>query len=234
METEHEILKKNERKLFTRQKFFEKYCQQAEEKFEKFSKISKVIRKNETDTKDKDEKINQLYKDNERLKKENDKLYKENESIHKEHGNFKDFYNKIQPILKIEWEEIKNSNLEALEKFNSKKNKEDKKDYNTKSIIVLIDTLNTLINNLQNEKEITGSSGSGKVGNVNITSIIDDIKSYIVMLLRKNESLVLNEYHIINLCCDLNDKMKVREAIFMFPLCFYVFLYDFYLFLTQD
>ena len=28
------------------------------------------------------------------------------------------------------------------------------------------------------------------------------------MLLKKNESLVLNEYHVINLCCDLNDKMK--------------------------
>jgi len=34
MENEALTLKKNERKLFSRQKFFEKYSQQAEEKFE--------------------------------------------------------------------------------------------------------------------------------------------------------------------------------------------------------
>jgi len=129
-------------------------------------------------------------------------LIKENDSIHKDHSNFKEFYNKIQPILKIEWEEIKSSNIAALEKFNSKK------DFASKSIIVLIDTLNTLINNLQTETRLKENQKEN-LGEVDITNIIEDIKSYIIMLLRKNESLVLNEYHIINLCCNLNDKMKV-------------------------
>jgi hypothetical protein len=33
------------------------------------------------------------------------------------------------------------------------------------------------------------------------------VKSYTILLLKKIQTLTINQYHIINTCCDLNDKI---------------------------
>ena len=42
-----------------------------------------------------------------------------------------------------------------------------------------------------------------------ILTIIDDIKKYMIVLLKKVQHLTINQYHIINISCDLNEKIQV-------------------------
>jgi hypothetical protein len=44
-----------------------------------------------------------------------------------------------------------------------------------------------------------------------IMTIIDDIKKYMIVMLKKVQHLTINQYHIINICCDLNEKIQVTQ-----------------------
>jgi len=43
-----------------------------------------------------------------------------------------------------------------------------------------------------------------------IIKIVDDIKYYVVTLLKKIQMMSINQYNIINTCCDLNDKIMIH------------------------
>lgn len=198
----HEFNKK-ERKINSRQIFFEKYCYKAEEKIEQFSKISKKFY-------DQENKINKLKAelDNyQRITKMNeekyDTLFQDYEKLTCENEEAKKYVNKIKPILKINWQEIKNNNQENLEKL-VKINKESEEEFSSQNVIRLIDTMNSFLFVLRDDF-------NQYIPDLNqIIKIVDDIKYYVVTLLKKIQMMSINQYNIINTCCDLNDKIMIH------------------------
>ena len=193
---------KNERKINSRQKFFEKYCFKAEEKIEHFSKVSKKFY-------DQEKMINKLKSEiesnNEEIKlvkEENNLLNKELENLKSENENIKNFVDKIKPILKVNWEDIKKNNESNYENlFASSRNEETKDNNNSKNIMILIDNLNTFLHVLRDSVDnIPDLSG--------VIKIINDIRGYIEMLLNKIQMMSVNQYNVINTCCELNDKVR--------------------------
>jgi hypothetical protein len=196
--------KKKERKIFSRQKFFEKYCFKAEEKIEEISKISKKFYDQESTVLDLKAELEKLKIDNKTKNNEVDSLNKELNALKKDNEKIKLFVNKIKPILKIDWEEIKKTNEENFEML-VKNSKSDEYNYNSKNIIILLENLNNFLETIL--EETLSNKLSQNIQLTQITQIVEDVKSYIIMLLKKIQLMTINQYHIINTCCDLNDKI---------------------------
>lgn len=189
---------KKERKMFARQKFFENYCKKAEMQFDKFSRISK----------DKDEQANKisfleaevkaLSYENTSLEKSIQNLKSENLRIIEENSSLNEYLHKIKPIIKFDWEDIKRTNEENFENI-IRKSKNDEYVYNSKNIILLIDNMNYFLKTLQEATPEFDLSA--------IFTIVEDIKKYTISLLKKIQNLTINQYHIINNCCEINYKL---------------------------
>jgi DNA repair exonuclease SbcCD ATPase subunit len=200
LENQLHELNKNERKINCRQKFFEKYCFKAEEKIEQFSKVSKKFY-------DQENKINQLKAEIEnyqRIIKRNeekyDTLFNDYEKLICENEEAKKYVNKIKPILKINWQEIKKNNQENIEKLVKIKN-EGEEEFSSQNVVRLIDTMNSFLFVLRDDFH-------QYIPDLNeIIKIVDDIKYYVITLLKKIQMMSINQYNIINTCCELNDKI---------------------------
>ncbi len=189
---------KKERKMFSRQKFFENYCKKAESQFEKFSKVSKQHDNQSSKICYLENEIKQMSFDITKMEKIINNLKIENANLLKENCNLNEYLHKIKPIIKLEWNEIKNTNEENFENL-IRKSKNEEYIYNSKNIIILIDNVNFFLKTLQ---EATQGFDLSTVYN-----IVEDIKNYTVSLLKKIQSLTINQYHIINNCCEINYKL---------------------------
>lgn len=191
IECEKEIaeLKKNERKMNFRQKFFEKYCYKAEERIENFSKITKQFSQQQMELNKYERKYEQLLKETNYKEQKINFLLNEKEDL-------KNILDKISPIIKLNWKDIKNMNMKNYETLN--KSSKDKK-YNCQNIINILENLSNYFKLF----EIT----RGFDDLHNFTQIIEDVKQYIVFLLHKIDLLSINQFNIINTCCDLYDKL---------------------------
>jgi hypothetical protein len=183
-------LNKNERKMNYRQKFFEKYCFKAEERIEHLAKLTKRFNEQETI-------LNKFQEEKEILLKENDYKELKINILKNETHNMKKIIEKISPIIKLDWKDLKKSNDKTFEIY--KKNSKDEK-INKKSIILLIENLSSYFMLF----EITKVNKESK----KLVEIMSDIKEYVIMLLKKIDILYINQFNIINTCCDLNDKCQ--------------------------
>jgi hypothetical protein len=207
MENEKFEYMKKDRKIQSRQKFFEKYCYKAEEKIEKFSKISKKFFDQETQLKYVQNELEKYKKDFTVKINEKDNMKKELDCLKSENSNMKNFVNKIKPILKIDWEEIKKSNEEnyqiLLKNNNPGNSSQEEVNFNSKNIIILLNNLKDFLlaikENLKS-KEID-------IDMTPVTQIIDDVKHYTIMLFQKIQLMAINQYNVINTTCELNDKI---------------------------
>ena len=114
----------------------------------------------------------------------------------------KQFVDKIKPILKLEWCQIKKSNEENFEQI-IKQSKNDEHMFNSKNIIVIIDNLGNFLTTI--ETPLFNLIPGFEIAP--IINILEDIRNYTIMLLKKNQMSSINQYNIINTCCDLNDKI---------------------------
>lgn len=206
---------KNERKIISRQKFFEKYCYKAEEKFERIAKISKNYEI-------KDKETNQLKQELNKFKENLNKEHIQKEIIasdlvelKNEHHVLKQFVNKIKvnPInrdqnikaLKEEkWSEIKKINEDNIKLLSYQESHPIS--YDDKAIIILIKNLKEYIeilnsNRLPNDTEIS----------TNLISILNDIENYTRMLFDKLHILLLNQSYIIDSVCDLSNQIVPEQ-----------------------
>jgi len=201
LETEINTMKKFERTVYSRQKFFEKYSLQTEEKIEKFSKIQKKCVSQENLLKETNMKIESYERENSELKKENNLLSQKCTELREEFAKMKKFFNEIQPILKIEWQDICNTNKEFFETVSKITDNTDISFHNH-NVVKLIDNVKEFIENFQSNLEIGKSKPQNlSLFNLNpVLIIIEDIKKYMIVLLKKVQHLTLNQYHIINIC----------------------------------
>ena len=201
-ETEISDYQKKERKHHLRQKFFEKYCMKAEERIEEITKVSKNYYHNECVIR----KLKQELETNKTQIKQNElsigEINLENGKLKKENEEFKNFMKNLSPILKIDWDQIKSNNEENF----LKNVRKEEMDLEKKSIIILIHNLKEYILIL---KENVNKNLSTELNIDQISGIINDIKDYTISLLKKIQILSLNQYYIINECCDLNERLKI-------------------------
>jgi cell division protein FtsB len=188
--------KKKERKIFLRQKFFDKYCGQTEERFEKFSKITKQFYNQEKKIDDYKQEIQRLLSENNQLKEDIDNLQNQTQKIKDDYCKTKSFVNQVKPLLKLDWEDIKRTNEENYEKIIKLHKSDDA--FNSKNIIKLIENLHKFFDELENNLGVDLGS---------VRAVIDDVREYIIMLLKKNDYLYINQYNIINLSFELNEKV---------------------------
>ena len=183
-----------ERKITSRQKFFEKYCYKAEKKFEQISKISKRYEKEH-------EQSAQLIRDLEKYKNEINKQREQNEKYKKEILLLKN----AKPTNSVqEWEQIKKQNNLNMLKLttetnlnNSNASNESKtSNYDSKNIILLL-------NNIQEFIETLLVKSNDEISKESISNIINDIKSYTIMLFDKIHIMNMNQCYIIDITCDL-------------------------------
>jgi len=189
---------KKERKMFSRQKFFENYCKKAENQFEKFSKLSKQYDNQESKINFLESEIKNLSFENSKLEQTISTLKNENSKLVQENANVNEYLHKIRPIVKLEWEEIRNANEENFENL-IRKSKNEEYIYNSRNIIILIDNINNFLKTLQEATQGFDLSA--------IFNIVDDIKNYTITLLKKIQNLTINQFHIINNCCEINYKI---------------------------
>lgn len=189
---------KKERKMFSRQKFFENYCKKAESQFEKFSKVSKQYDNQSNKLSILECEIKNLSLENTNLERTLNNLKEENNKLMQENTNLNEYLHKIKPIIKFDWNEIRNSNEENFENL-IRKSKNEEYIYNSKNIIILIDNVNFFLKTLQEATQEIDLSA--------IHNIVEDIKNYTITLLKKIQSLTINQYHIINNCCEINYKI---------------------------
>jgi chromosome segregation ATPase len=188
--------KKTERKVFMRQRFFDKYSNQTEERFEKFSKISKEYYNQEKKIENYKQEIKKLLSENATLKEDLDSLSKQNIKIKDNYCKTMSFVNTVKPILKLGWEDIKQQNEQNYEKI-IKLYKSDE-EFAGKNIIQLTDNLSKFFS------ELEGSIG---IDLKSMILIVSDLKEYILMLLKKNQYLMVNQYSIIGICLNMNQKI---------------------------
>ena len=185
----------NQRKITSRQKFFEKYCYKAEKKFSQISKISKKYEKEHQQT-------SKLINDLAKYKDEINKQREQNEKFKEEILQLKN--KKVQSNSQShEWDEIKKMNTYNMqrltsESLNNSKASNDSKtsNYDSKNIIMLLNNVHEFIDtSLMNSDD--------PISKESIDNIINDIKSYTTMLFDKIHIMNMNQCFIIDITCDL-------------------------------
>lgn len=200
LEKQIETFSKSERKIYSRQKFFEKYCFKAEEKIENYSKASKKFY-------DQEKLINELKIELEQKKNEiktleevNNKISTDREIYKKENEKTKSFIDKIKPILKVDWNEIRINNRDNYDSI-LKNSLDVDNSFESSNIIILVDNLNNFLHLIRDTvKALPDLTG--------VIQIVYDIRSYLLTLLNKIQVMSINQYNLINTCCDLNDRVR--------------------------
>ena len=185
----------NQRKITSRQKFFEKYCYKAEKKFSQISKISKKYEKEHQQT-------SKLINDLAKYKDEINKQREQNEKFKEEILQLKN--KKVQSNSQShEWDEIKKMNTYNMqrltsESLNNSKASNDSKtsNYDSKNIIMLLNNVHEFIDTLL-------MNSDDQISKESIDNIINDIKSYTTMLFDKIHIMNMNQCFIIDITCDL-------------------------------
>ena len=198
LETALADYQKKERKMFSRQKFFENYCKKAESQFDKFSKASKQYDNQANKLSILECELKNLSIENTSMERTINNLKAENSRLMRENSSLNEYIQKIKPIVKLDWGEIRNGNEENFENL-IRKSKNEEYIYNSKNIIILIDNVNFFLKTLQEATQEIDLSA--------IHAIVEDVKNYTITLLKKIQSLTINQYHIINNCCEINFKL---------------------------
>jgi predicted nuclease with TOPRIM domain len=146
-----------------------------------------------------------LEKENADIKKENSLLNTKCNEFRDEFSKMKKFFNEIQPVLKIEWQDISSENIKSQQNLTLN----EQSDFSNHNIVKLIENMKEFLVNYQNKIQLNLNSSSEGVNLELVFPIIENIQKYLVVLLRKVQHLTLNQYHIINICCDLNEKIQV-------------------------
>ena len=193
------VLRSRERQLEAKSIFFKKYCFKAEEKLNKFTKLT---RRN----KEWNDKVSHLADDNKNFSQEVENLrftIKKQETemygMKKEIKRLNEFYENINPVLKITWDGLKSEANDVNEVIydDAKKNERH-----------YVESIETLINFW---KEVKNKIKSTKLKNNSFEVLLVELKDYLVNLIKKNGQLAFNQYHIINSCCFLNEKVQVMS-----------------------
>lgn len=150
-------------------------------------------------------KFGSLEKENADVKKENSILNSKCNEFRDEFSKMKKFFNEIQPVLKIEWQDISSENIKSQQNLTLNEHS----DFSNHNIVKLIENMKEFLVNYQNKIQLNNSSSSEGISLELVFPIIEDIKKYLIVLLKKVQHLTLNQYHIINICCDLNEKIQV-------------------------
>ena len=173
--------------------------------YRKFSKLQKKCANLENLLKDTNIKLNNNEKENLDLKKENGLLNEKCNEFRDEFSKLKKFFIEVQPILKLEWKDISSNNNENLNSYTSNS---ELTDYSSHNIIKLFDNVKEFLVNYQSNVQM--NIKTSELINLNpILLIIDDLKKYMIVLLKKVQHLTINQFNIINICCDLNEKIQV-------------------------
>lgn len=211
---------KMERKMKSRQHFFEKYCYKAEQKIEKIAKISKRYEQEH-------EQKMQLHKDLIQCQEDINRQKEENEKYKKEILKLKQFNNdksKTTSPKKVnnkhskkinnlqEWEKIKKENENHLQKLfeilnqnpeeKEKSIKNEKNSNDPKNIIMLLHNIQEFICTiLQQNKELSSLDS--------VINIINDVKNYTIMLFDKINISNMNQCFLISTACDIYSNLNM-------------------------
>lgn len=199
LQQENEEMHKRDRKVSMRQKIFEKYCSLTEDKIIKFSKISKKILKQESAIKELTHKAEHEISEKNLLSQRTTLAEKELIQVKEENSKMKKFIEEVKPILKITWDDIRRGNSEWFRSLGS--DGFHKPDSKSQGIMALLENIKDFIQTLQE------SLNNQLYDFSPIINIVDDVKSYITLILDRIQYLKNNQYDIINSCCDLNSKI---------------------------
>ena len=224
-----------ERKMKTRQIFFEKFCYKAEKRIEEISKkcemqntekneLKKDIKKYKeqliSNKKEKNEKIKETSKSPIKQIKESPKnnnkttqnFKREKKENPKEIKN-ENFKNLQELKEKEDWERIKRENQNNINKLYSEINENNSTEKNLEESNISnrseYDSKNIimLLNNIHEFIKTLLIQSNDEITLDSISKIINDIKNYTIMLFDKIKILNINQCYIIDLVCDLNKNL---------------------------
>lgn len=189
LEEKIEKYKANERKMKSRQIFFEKYCYKAEKKIEEISKISKKF---EEEQKSSSAMISDYKKEIASQKNQNEIYKKTIEAL--KNGKKKN-------PNSLDWQKIKAKNEKNFSMISEKISKKKNKKSNQSNILILLSNIEEFINSILITQDDNASKDS-------MSNIIADVKSYFEMLLDKIDVMSMNQCYVIKTCCDVWEALQ--------------------------
>lgn len=210
LETKISQYEKQERKMKSRQIFFEKYCYKAEAKYEKIAKMTKRFEQQFAERK-------QFYKDLEKVENDITKQKEENEKYKEQVYVLKKFNSNAINALTVkdiegsngEWDMIRKNNevnLKKLVDVEQKNHLNGNGNNSYESLILVLDNIQEFICTLlQNNNELISLDS--------VSGIISEAKNYTLMLFDRINIMKINLCVFVNEVCEMYGKLKGNENV---------------------